>query len=71
NGKTVADDLKRIAGIGPKLETQLNEQGIFLFHQLAELTDAQVDELDARLGTRGRIRRDDWVTQAKRLLEAA
>jgi poly(3-hydroxybutyrate) depolymerase len=69
--KTVADDLKRLAGIGPKLETQLNEQGIFLFHQLAELTDAQVDELDARLGTRGRIRREDWVGQAKRLMETA
>jgi poly(3-hydroxybutyrate) depolymerase len=69
--KSVADDLKRIAGIGPKLEQELHGQGIFLYHQISELTDAQVDELDARLGARGRIRREDWVGQARRLVETA
>jgi poly(3-hydroxybutyrate) depolymerase len=70
NGRTIADDLKRITGIGPKLERDLHGQGIFLFHQLAELTETQIDELDTRLATRGRIRREDWVGQARRLLEA-
>lgn len=64
----VVDDLKRINGIGPKLEEQLNKEGIFLFPQLAELTDAQIDDLDRRLGGFGRIRRENWVGQAKALM---
>lgn len=62
------DDLKRISGVGPKLESLLNEQGITTFAQLAELTEDQVDQLQARLTQfPGRIRRDDWVAQARRL----
>lgn len=63
-----ADDLKRITGVGPKLEQMLNEQGITTFRQLAALTDEQVDELQSRLPQfPGRIRRDNWVEQAKQL----
>lgn len=63
-----ADDLKRITGVGPKLEQMLNEQGITTFRQLAALTDEQVDELQSRLPQfPGRIRRDNWVAQAKQL----
>lgn len=63
-----ADDLKRISGVGPKLEAMLNDQGITTFAQLAELDDEGVDALQERLTQfPGRIRRDDWVEQAKRL----
>ena len=65
-----ADDLKRISGVGPKLEAMLNEQGITTFAQLAALDDDDVDELQARLPQfPGRIRRDDWVAQATRFVE--
>ncbi len=67
---TPADDLKRIAGIGPKLEASLNAAGIVRLAQLARLTAKQATALDARLGLRGRIGRDDWIGQAKRLLAA-
>lgn len=63
----VRDDLKSIAGIGPKLETILNENGIFHYWQISSLTPGQVEELDAKLSFKGRIMREDWIGQAKRL----
>lgn len=66
----VADDLKRITGIGPKLETMLNEMGYFHFDQIAAWTDTEIAWIDANLeGFRGRASRDDWVAQARRLAE--
>ena len=62
------DDLKRISGVGPKLEQLLNAYGVFRFHQIAEWQDADIEAIAEQLGAfRGRIRRDDWVGQAKDL----
>ena len=62
------DDLKRIRGVGPKLERLLNENGIMTFAQIAALSEADVDALDAQLHEfRGRIRRDGWLEQAREL----
>jgi predicted flap endonuclease-1-like 5' DNA nuclease len=66
-----ADDLKRIGGIGPKMEQTLNELGIYHFDQLANLTDAEIAWVDSRLRFRGRIERDNWVGQAKSLADAS
>ncbi|MBN9015899.1 MAG: polyhydroxyalkanoate depolymerase [Rhizobiales bacterium] len=63
----VADDLKLISGVGPKLESTLNAIGIFHFWQLAGLTAAQLAELDDRLAFKGRAARDKWVEQAAAL----
>lgn len=63
-----ADDLTRIAGIGPKLQASLNAAGVTRFAQLARLTAKQATALDTRLALRGRLTREDWVGQAKRLL---
>lgn len=60
-----ADDLKLIAGIGPKLEQVLNAKGIRSFAEIAAWTDAEIARLDAELGFNGRIGRDDWTGQAK------
>ena len=67
--KGAADDLKKISGVGPKLEGVLNEAGIFHYWQLAELTSDQITELEDRLSFAGRVTRDDWVGQAKALAE--
>jgi len=62
------DDLKRIKGIGPKLETLLHSLGVTGFAQVAAWDDAEIDRIDAQLGTfEGRIRRDDWPAQARLL----
>lgn len=65
-----ADDLRRIKGLGPKLVTLLAGLGVTRFAQIAAWDDAEIDRIDAQLGTfAGRIRRDSWVEQAKYLSE--
>ncbi|TAX91694.1 5' DNA nuclease [Rhizobium leguminosarum] len=59
------DDLKLIAGIGPKLEQVLNDKGIRSFADIAAWTDEEIARFDAELGFNGRIGRDDWTGQAK------
>ena len=61
-----ADDLRRIKGLGPKMQTLLQSLGITRYEQIASWTDADLDELDGKLGSfAGRPRRDNWVEQAK------
>jgi len=62
------DDLKRISGVGPGLERTLNELGVTRFAQIACWSDADVERLDERLRFPGRIRRDDWIGQARTLM---
>ncbi|TAU83088.1 5' DNA nuclease [Rhizobium leguminosarum] len=59
------DDLKLIAGIGPKLEQVLKDKGIRSFADIAAWTDEEIARFDAELGFNGRISRDDWTGQAK------
>ena len=61
------DDLKKIPGIGPRLEQELNDRGITRYDDIATLGKAAVKKLDAELGLGGRIIKDDWAGQAKAL----
>lgn len=62
------DDLKKIKGVGPKLEELLHSLGIFHFSQVASWGAAEVAWMDSNLeGFFGRVTRDDWVGQAKAL----
>lgn len=61
-----ADDLKEIKGVGPKMETMLNEMGFFHFDQIANWTESEVAWVNANLqGFKGRVSRDNWVEQAR------
>ena len=63
------DDLKVLKGVGPSLETQLHDLGIYTFEQLAAFDQAQLEWLDGNLNTvKGRCIRDDWAGQARALL---
>lgn len=63
-----ADDLKRISGVGPKMEQKLHELGIFTFEQVSKMTDTEYDLLDSITGEfPGRAKRDDWAGQADKL----
>ncbi len=64
---TVADDLKKIAGIGPRIEQELHTRGIRSYGDLASLGKAALRKLDDALGLDGRVIRDDWAGQAKAL----
>lgn len=61
------DDLKAVSGVGPKLEKVLNRLGIWTYAQVAALDEAEIAWLDDHLGLAGRVGRDDWVGQARRL----
>lgn len=63
------DDLKAIAGIGPKLEKVLNGLGIWTYGQVAGWDAEEIAWVDDYLAFSGRIERDGWVAQAKSLAE--
>jgi predicted flap endonuclease-1-like 5' DNA nuclease len=64
----MADDLKKIKGIGAKMEALCTRLGFWHFDQIANWTDDEVAWVDANLeGFKGRVTRDDWVAQAKLL----
>ncbi len=63
------DDLKRIKGIGPVNEGRLNKLGIFHFDQIAAWGSNEINWIDDYLSFKGRIEREDWIGQAKTLVE--
>jgi small subunit ribosomal protein S2 len=65
------DDLAKLTGVGPQIVKKLNEHGVFHYWQLAAMTPAEVEKLDADLRFNGRIARDNWVDQARTLMSAA
>ena len=65
-----ADDLKLIKGIGPKLEKLCHGLGFYHFDQIAQWSAAEIAWVDDNLeGFKGRVTRDDWVGQARRMVE--
>lgn len=61
------DDLKRISGVGPVLESKLNELGVYHFWQIARWTPEEVAWVDDAISFKGRIARDGWIAQASTL----
>ncbi|MCB9261410.1 MAG: DUF3341 domain-containing protein [Flavobacteriales bacterium] len=63
------DDLKQINGVGPVYEKQLHELGIYSFEQVAKLTADAIKSIeDLTKYFPGKIEREDWVGQAKNLM---
>ncbi len=60
-----ADDLTQIKGLGPALAAKLAAEGITRFSQIAAMSKAEIEALDARIGARGRAVKAGWVKQAK------
>ncbi len=58
------DDLKRISGIGPKLEQVLHGLGIWTFEQISLWAPSEISWVDDYLQFKGRIDRDGWIAQA-------
>ncbi|MGI9204097.1 MAG: hypothetical protein ACR2Q3_08810 [Woeseiaceae bacterium] len=62
------DDLQMIKGIGPSIEKTLHSLGIVRFHQIAEMSEYDIDRVAQQLrGFRSRIYREDWIGQARDL----
>ncbi len=64
-----ADDVSLIGGVGPKIKENLAKEGITSLKQIAEMTDEAIFNLDEKLALKGRTKREDWIAQAKELLE--
>jgi len=63
------NDLTKIEGIGPFIEKKLNEVGITSFTQLASMDQSEIERVTAAIQFfPGRIERDNWVGQAKGLI---
>ncbi len=65
-----ADDLQQIGSIGSYLEEKLNRLGITRFKDIASWDDSDIDRFDQELDFQGRIRRENWVEQARQLSQS-
>lgn len=63
------DDLQQIRGIGPKLVIQLADLGYTRLEQIANLKPSDIERLDETLKFKGRIEREQWIAQAKKLMK--
>ena len=63
------DDLKQLSGVGPALEKKLHEAGVTTFAQIAAWTEKDIEEFDEKLAFHGRIEREGWVDQAKKIVK--
>jgi NADH-quinone oxidoreductase subunit E len=62
------DDLGLIWGVGDKLHEKLNAMGIWHFDQIAAWTPAEVAWFEGEMqGFKGRVERDKWIEQCKKL----
>jgi predicted flap endonuclease-1-like 5' DNA nuclease len=65
DGPAADDDLKKVHGIGPKLEKTLKGLGITSFRQIANFEASDIAYVTAALDAfKGRIERDDWMSSA-------
>ena len=64
------DDLQMISGIGPFIEERLNAIDIYSFEQISKFTKQDIEKINLAIEFfAGRIERDEWVAQAKELVQ--
>ncbi|MGX6647546.1 hypothetical protein ACWCOP_06340 [Maricaulaceae bacterium MS644] len=61
------DDLTQIKGLGPKAAEKLNAAGVTRVSEIAGWSSEDVERYDMLINGRGRIERDDWVGQARKM----
>jgi small subunit ribosomal protein S2 len=61
----VADDLKKLPGVSPAIEKQLNDLGIFHYQQIAEFNEKAAHNVGEEVGLPGRV--ESWISKAKEL----
>jgi large subunit ribosomal protein L21 len=68
-GEAKVDDLALIGGVGPKILKSLTDLGYTTFAQIANLSAAEIEKIEAEIKMPGRIAREEWAEQAKELAE--
>jgi len=70
--KEEADDLTKISGIGGWIKEKLNMLDIFTFRQISNFTKDDVETVTEAIEYfPGRIERDEWILQARELVQIA
>ncbi|MGU3574791.1 hypothetical protein ACLBWZ_04640 [Brucellaceae bacterium C25G] len=65
------DDLLKIKGIGPTLQRKLYALGVYHFEQLAGWNANNAVWIGKQLNFPGRVEREEWVEQARSIIEIA
>ena len=65
------DDLTKIATINVDLDTQLKKLNVLRYDQIAAFSDDDIANLDDVLQLNGRVEREDWIGQARKLMAEA
>jgi len=69
-GNKIADDLKKIKGIGPVFEKRLIDLGIKTFDDLANLSQEIIEDVAEKIKAKPeRIVKEHWKEQAEELLK--
>jgi len=63
------DNLKVLRGIGVLLEKDLNKLGIYSLAQIASWSEDDVSKIDRALFLKGKIKKEGWVQQARKVIE--
>lgn len=64
------DNLQMISGIGPFIEERLHAIDIYSFKQISKFTAKDIEKINVAIEYfAGRIERDEWVAQAKELVQ--
>lgn len=69
NAPQVVDDVSLISGVGDVLAEKLAGEGVTSLTQIAKWKKDDIADYDEKLSLGGRIERDEWIVQAKELLE--
>ncbi len=64
-----SDDISLIGGIGPKMELGMRELGYHTFAAIAAMSDEDIEKAETHLKQKGRFAREEWIEQAKELLD--
>ena len=62
---SVSDDLKQLSGVGPALEKKLHAAGVKSFDQIAAWSAKDVEAINEKISSKGRVEKEGWIDQAK------
>jgi large subunit ribosomal protein L21 len=68
-GDGKSDDISLIGGIGPKMEAGMRELGYHTFAAIAAMSAEDIEKAETHLKQKGRFAREEWIEQAKELLD--
>lgn len=62
------DDLTKLSGLTPEIQTMLNKLNLIRYEQIAALSDDDITNIEEALKLDGVFERNDWIVEAQRLM---